>query len=118
MRKLRKENVPNQVQYQPQYHEYRRMNKRKIRRFVLVFLFLLVSSFYIQSILSKQDEMIKAKYKTIQQQKEDLLSLEKDKYYLKNVVNNLKDDEEQILKFARKEYQFSKPNETVFVIPK
>ncbi|MDT3497848.1 septum formation initiator family protein, partial [Bacillus toyonensis] len=38
--------------------------------------------------------------------------------FLKTNIENLTDNEEEILKFARKEYQFSKPNETIFVLPK
>ncbi|MED2573790.1 septum formation initiator family protein, partial [Bacillus thuringiensis] len=45
-------------------------------------------------------------------------SLKKDKDSLKTNIENLTDDEEEILKFARKEYQFSKSNETIFVMPK
>ncbi|PDM37140.1 hypothetical protein CMV37_24255 [Bacillus cereus] len=40
--------------------------------------------------------------------KKQLLSLKKDKASLKTNIENLTDDEEEILKFARKEYQFSK----------
>ncbi|PFC16970.1 cell division protein DIVIC, partial [Bacillus thuringiensis] len=44
--------------------------------------------------------------------------LKKYKGSLKTNIENLTDDEEEILKFARKEYQFSKSNETIFVMPK
>ncbi len=46
-----------------------------------------------------------------------MLSLKKDKASLKTNIENLTDDEEEILKFAwRKEYQFSKSNETIFSV--
>ncbi|EEM16611.1 MULTISPECIES: FtsB family cell division protein [Bacillus] len=118
MRKLKKVNVPNTPQYQTQSNEYRVINKRKVRRFVLVFIFILSATFYIQYILTKQQEMIVEKRDAIKNQQKQLLSLEKDSRYLKSKVENLTDNEEEILKFARKEYQFSKPNETIFVLPK
>ncbi|MGW8447418.1 FtsB family cell division protein, partial [Bacillus wiedmannii] len=40
----------------------------------------------------------------------------KDGHSLKNDVKTLTDSEEEILKFARKLYGFSKPNETIFQI--
>ncbi|MGG3526232.1 cell division protein DIVIC [Bacillus pseudomycoides] len=117
MRKLKKVNVPNTPQ-QTQSNEYRVINKRKVRRFVLVFIFILSTTFYIQYILTKQQEMIVEKRDTIKNQQKQLLSLKKDSRYLKSEVANLTDNEEEILKFARKEYQFSKQNETIFVLPK
>ncbi|MBJ8030825.1 septum formation initiator family protein [Bacillus cereus group sp. N21] len=117
MRKLKKVNVPNTPQ-QTQSNEYRVINKRKVRRFVLVFIFILSATFYIQYILTKQQEMIVEKRDTIKNQQKQLLSLKKDSRYLKSEVANLTDNEEEILKFARKEYQFSKQNETIFVLPK
>ncbi|EEM10950.1 Septum formation initiator [Bacillus pseudomycoides] len=62
--------------------------------------------------------MIVEKRDTIKNQQKQLLSLKKDSRYLKSEVANLTDNEEEILKFARKEYQFSKQNETIFVLPK
>ncbi|WP_372585479.1 septum formation initiator family protein [Bacillus paranthracis] len=50
--------------------------------------------------------------------KKQLVSLKKDEASLKTNIENLTDDDEEILKFARKEYQFSKSNETIFVLPK
>ncbi|PEE39698.1 FtsB family cell division protein [Bacillus pseudomycoides] len=117
MRKLKKVNVPNTPQ-QTQSNEYRVLNKRKLRRFILAFIFIFSATFYVQYILTKQQEMIVEKRDTIKNQQKQLLSLEKDSRYLKSEVENLTDNEEEILKFARKKYQFSKPNETIFVLPK
>ncbi|EOP53170.1 cell division protein DIVIC [Bacillus cereus VDM021] len=117
MRKLKKVNVPNTPQ-QTQSNEYRVMNKRKLRRFILAFIFIFSATFYVQYILTKQQEMIVEKRDTIKNQQKQLLSLEKDSRYLESEVENLTDNEEEILKFARKKYQFSKPNETIFVLPK
>ncbi|KEK23097.1 FtsB family cell division protein [Bacillus gaemokensis] len=118
MRRLKKVNVPNEPKFQSQPNKYRTINKRKIRRFVLAFIFLFSATVYIQCILNKQQEMIQEKQSTIKSQQKQLTSLEKAEYYLKNEVGNLTDNEEEILKFARKEYQFSKPNETIFILPK
>ncbi|MBO1625639.1 FtsB family cell division protein [Bacillus arachidis] len=117
MRKLKKVNVPNTLQQQTQYNEYRVMNKRKLRRFILAFIFIFSATFYVQYILTKQEEMIVEKRATIKNQQKQLISIKKDSRYLKSEVANLTDNEEEILKFARKEYQFSKPNETIFVLP-
>ncbi|MES9671188.1 septum formation initiator family protein, partial [Bacillus pseudomycoides] len=57
MRKLKKVNVPNTPQ-QTQSNEYRVMNKRKLRRFILAFIFIFSATFYVQYILTKQQEMI------------------------------------------------------------
>ncbi|MBC6973254.1 septum formation initiator family protein [Bacillus sp. Xin] len=118
MRRLKKVNVPNTPQQQIQSNEYRVINKKKLRRFILVFIFIFSATFYVQYILNKQQEIIVEKRDTIKNQQKQLISLEKDSRYLKSEVNNLTDNEEEILKYARKEYQFSKPNETIFVLPK
>ncbi|HEK9098996.1 septum formation initiator family protein [Bacillus pfraonensis] len=118
MRKLKKVNVPNTPQQQIQSNEYRVINKKKLRRFIFVFIFIFSATFYVQYILNKQQEIIVEKRDTIKNQQKQLISLEKDSRYLKSEVNNLTDNEEEILKYARKEYQFSKPNETIFVLPK
>ncbi|WP_410982838.1 FtsB family cell division protein [Bacillus cereus] len=117
MRRLKKVNVPNTPQQQIQSNEYRVMNKKKLRRFILVFIFIFSATFYVQYILTKQQEMIIKKRDTISNQQKQLLSLKKDRRYLENEVENLTDNEEEILKFARKEYQFSKQNEMIFVLP-
>ncbi|MEH7457228.1 septum formation initiator family protein [Bacillus sp. JJ1127] len=118
MGKLKKVNVPNMPQHQSQPNEYRVINKKKIRRFILAFIFIFSATFYVHYILTKQEEIIQTKRDTIKNQQKQLLSLRKDSRYLKSEVENLTDNEEEILKLARKEYQFSKPNETIFVLPK
>ncbi|KFN02628.1 septum formation initiator family protein [Bacillus clarus] len=111
-------NVPNIPHHQSQPNEHRVINKKKIRRLILVFIFISAATFYVHYILTKQQEMIKGKRDTINNQQKQLVSLKKDSRYLKSEVENLTDNEEEILKFARKEYQFSKSNETIFVLPK
>lgn len=81
-----------------------------------MFIFIAAATLYVQFILTKQQEIIVEK-DTITNQKQ-LVSLKKDEASLKTNIENLTDDEEEILKFARKEYQFSKSNETIFVLPK
>ena len=81
-----------------------------------MFIFIAAATLYVQFILTKQQEIIVEK-NTITNQKQ-LVSLKKDEASLKTNIENLTDDEEEILKFARKEYQFSKSNETIFVLPK
>lgn len=117
MRKLKKVNVPNTMQHQSQPNEYRIINKKKIRRFLLAFLFIFFSTLYVQYILTKQQEMIQKKRVTVEKQQKQLVSLKKDSKYLETKVENLTDNEEEILQFARKEYHFSKPDETIFILP-
>lgn len=81
-----------------------------------MFIFIAAATLYVQFILTKQQEIIVEK-DTITNQKQ-LVSLKKDEASLKTNIENLTDDDEEILKFARKEYQFSKSNETIFVLPK
>ncbi|WP_242143153.1 MULTISPECIES: septum formation initiator family protein [unclassified Bacillus cereus group] len=118
MRRLKKVNVPNTMQHQSQPNEYRVINKKKIRRFLLAFLFIFFSTLYVQYILTKQQEMIQKKRVTVEKQQKQLVSLKKDSKYLETKVENLTDNEEEILQFARKEYHFSKPDETIFILPK
>ena len=82
-----------------------------------MFIFIAAATLYVQFILTKQQEIIVEKKDTITNQKQ-LVSLKKDEASLKTNIENLTDDDEEILKFARKEYQFSKSNETIFVLPK
>lgn len=118
MRKLKRVNVPNIPEQVSQPNENRAINKKKLRRFILMFIFIAVATLYVQYILTKQQEVIVGKKDTITNQKKQLVSLKKDKVSLKTNIENLTDNEEEILKFARKEYQFSKSNETIFVLPK
>ena len=81
-----------------------------------MFIFIAAATLYVQFILTKQQEIIVEKRYNYESKK--LVSLKKDEASLKTNIENLTDDEEEILKFARKEYQFSKSNETIFVLPK
>ncbi|ABS22223.1 Septum formation initiator [Bacillus cytotoxicus NVH 391-98] len=116
MRKLKKVNVPNTMQHQSQSNEYRVINKKKIRRFLLALLFIVSSTLYVQYILTKQQEMIQKKRVIVEKQQKQLVYLKKDSEYLEAKVENLTNNEEEILQFARKEYHFSKPDETIFIL--
>lgn len=118
MRKLKRVNVPNIPEQQSQPSHNRSINKKKLRRLILMVLFIAATTLYVQYILTKQQEIIINKKDTITNQKKQLVSLKKDQLSLKTNIENLTDNEEEILKFARKEYQFSKSNETIFVLPK
>ncbi|WP_433772340.1 FtsB family cell division protein [Bacillus wiedmannii] len=118
MRKLKKVNIPNIPEQQSQPSHNRSINKKKLRRLILMVLFIAATTLYVQYILTKQQEIIINKKDTITNQKKQLVSLKKDQLSLKTTIENLTDNEEEILKFARKEYQFSKSNETIFVLPK
>ncbi|MFE6138287.1 septum formation initiator family protein [Bacillus sp. NPDC057893] len=118
MRKLKRVNVPNIPEQLSQPNDNRAINKKKLRRFIFMFIFIAATTLYVQYILTKQQEIINEKKDTITNQKKQLVSLKKDQVFLKTNIENLGDNEEEILKFARKEYQFSKSNETIFVLPK
>ncbi|PEK42735.1 cell division protein DIVIC [Bacillus toyonensis] len=118
MRKLKRVNVPNIPEQLSQPSDNRTINKKKLRRFILMVLFIAATTLYVQYILTKQQEIIMNKKDTITNQKKQLVALKKDQSFLKTNIENLTDNEEEILKFARKEYQFSKSNETIFVLPK
>ncbi|MED1559051.1 septum formation initiator family protein [Bacillus paramycoides] len=118
MRKLKRVNIPNIPEQLSQPNANRAINKKKLRRFIFMFIFIAATTLYVQYILTKQQEIINEKKDTITNQKKQLVSLEKDQDFLKTNIENLTDNEEEILKFARKEYQFSKSNETIFVLPK
>ncbi|MCY2916184.1 septum formation initiator family protein [Bacillus anthracis] len=117
MRKLKRINVPNIQEQLSQSNENQAINKKKLRRFIFMFIFIAAATLYVQFILTKQQEIIVEK-KIQLRIKKKLVSLKKDEASLKTNIENLTDDEEEILKFARKEYQFSKSNETIFVLPK
>ena len=82
-----------------------------------MFIFIAAATLYVQFILTKQQEIIVEK-KIQLRIKNNWFLLKKDEASLKTNIENLTDDDEEILKFARKEYQFSKSNETIFVLPK
>ena len=91
-------------------------NKKTRRRIVTILVLILPIIFVLQYSLNNQQEMIKEKQITLNTEQQKLYSLKKDGHSLKNDVKALTDSEEEILKFARKLYGFSKPNETIFQI--
>ena len=92
-------------------------NRKKTRRRIITTLAIMVPIiFVLQYSLNNQQEMIKEKQITLNTEQQKLSSLKKDGHSLKNDVKALTSSEEEILKFARKLYGFSKPNETIFQI--
>ncbi|QWG67303.1 septum formation initiator family protein [Bacillus mycoides] len=91
-------------------------NKKARRRIITTLAFILPIIFVLQYSLNNQQEMIKEKQITVNTEQQKLSSLKKDGHSLKNDVKALTGSEEEILKFARKLYGFSKPNETIFQI--
>lgn len=91
-------------------------NKKTRRRIITTLAFILPVIFVLQYSLNNQQEMIKEKQITVNTEQKKLSSLKKDGHTLKNDVKVLTGSEEEILKFARKLYGFSKPNETIFQI--
>ncbi|PEB81285.1 FtsB family cell division protein [Bacillus nitratireducens] len=91
-------------------------NKKTRRRIITTLAFILPVIFVLQYSLNNQQEMIKEKQITVNTEQQKLSSLKKDGHTLKNDVKVLTGSEEEILKFARKLYGFSKPNETIFQI--
>ena len=85
---------------------------------IYIHVYIYCGSYFVRSIYFNETTRNNPRKKdTITNQKQ-LVSLKKDQTSLKTNIENLTDDEEEILKFARKEYQFSKSNETIFVLPK
>ncbi|MDI6532149.1 FtsB family cell division protein [Bacillus mycoides] len=91
-------------------------NKKTRRRIITTLAFILPIIFVLQYSLNNQQEMIKEKQITVNTEQQKLSSLKKDGHTLKNDVKVLTGSEEEVLKFARKLYGFSKPNETIFQI--
>ncbi|EMI9089831.1 cell division protein DivIVC [Bacillus wiedmannii] len=91
-------------------------NKKTRHRIITILALILPIIFVLQYSLNNQQEMIKEKQITLNTEQQKLSSLKKDGHSLKNDVKALTDSEEEILKFARKLYGFSKPNETIFKI--
>ncbi|MFL0403105.1 septum formation initiator family protein [Bacillus nitratireducens] len=91
-------------------------NKKTRRRIITTLAFILPVIFVLQYSLNNQQEMIKEKQIAVNTEQQKLSSLKKDGHTLKNDVKVLTGSEEEILKFARKLYGFSKPNETIFQI--
>ncbi|MFF2880399.1 septum formation initiator family protein [Bacillus thuringiensis] len=92
-------------------------NRKKTRRRIITTLAIMVPIiFVLQYSLNNQQEMIKEKQITLNTEQQKLSSVKKDGHSLKKDVKALTSSEEEILKFARKLYGFSKPNETIFQI--
>ncbi|MES5938758.1 MULTISPECIES: septum formation initiator family protein [unclassified Bacillus cereus group] len=90
--------------------------KKTRRRIITTLAFILPIIFVLQYSLNNQQEMIKEKQITLNTEQQKLSSVKKDGHSLKNDVKALTSSEEEILKFARKLYGFSKPNETIFQV--
>ncbi len=58
MRKLKRINVPNIQEQLSQSNENRAINKKKLRRFIFMFIFIAAATLYVQFILTKQQEII------------------------------------------------------------
>lgn len=93
MRKLKRINVPNIQEQLSQSNENQAINKKKLRRFIFMFIFIAAATLYVQFILTKQQEIIVEKKDTITNQKKQLVSLKKDEASLKTNIENLTDDE-------------------------
>ncbi|MED1093818.1 FtsB family cell division protein [Bacillus paramycoides] len=95
---------------------YQVNNKKTRRRIITTLAFILPVIFVLQYSLNVQQEMIKEKQVALNKEQQKLSSLKKDGHSLEKDVKALTGSEEDILKFARKIYGFSKANETVFQI--
>lgn len=91
--------------------------KKKLRRRLLLALaFMLPMVISIQICIYKQEQMIQEKQITLNKEKKRLSELEIIGRYYENDIKTLTESEEGILKFARKLYGFSRPDETIFQI--
>ncbi|HHT7239542.1 TPA: FtsB family cell division protein [Bacillus cereus] len=90
-------------------------NKKIRRRVIATLAFILPVIFCVQYSLNKQQDSIKEKQIMIGKAKQELSSLKKDGQNIEKDFKMLTGSEEDILKFARKLYQFSDSNETIFV---
>ncbi|PFJ74791.1 cell division protein DIVIC, partial [Bacillus cereus] len=86
MRKLKRVNVPNIPEQLSQPSDNRTINKKKLRRLILMVLFIAATTLYVQYILTKQQEIIMNKKDTITNQKKQLVTLEKDQSFLKTNI--------------------------------
>ncbi|AMR05864.1 MULTISPECIES: FtsB family cell division protein [Bacillus cereus group] len=91
-------------------------NKKLRRRLLLALAFMLPMVISIQICIYKQEQMIQEKQITLNKEKKKLSELELIGRYFENDIKTLTASEEGILKFARKLYGFSRPNETIFQI--
>lgn len=95
---------------------YQVNNKKTKRRIIATLVFMLPVIFVSQYSLHTQKEMMKEKQIVLNKEQQRLSSLKNDRLSLQKDVKGLTGSEEEILKFARKIYGFSKPNEIVFQI--
>ncbi|PED52153.1 cell division protein DivIVC [Bacillus anthracis] len=91
-------------------------NKKLRRRLLLALAFMLPIVISIQIYIYKQEQMIQEKQITLNKEKKRLSELKIIGRYYKNDIKTLTGSEEGILKFARKLYGFSRPDETIFQI--
>ncbi|MDM5191113.1 septum formation initiator family protein [Bacillus hominis] len=97
-------------------NNHQRTNKKLRRRLLLALAFMLPMVISIQISIYKQEQMIQEKQITLNKEKKRLSELEITGRYFENDIKTLTESEEGILKFARKLYGFSRPDETIFQI--
>ncbi|PGL80841.1 cell division protein DivIVC [Bacillus sp. AFS054943] len=90
--------------------------EKQKRRFFLTLAFILSVTLSVQHSIYQQQKLIKSKQVLINQEKQKLSNLEKVEKSLKADIKTLTASEEGILNFARKLYNFSKNDETIFQI--
>lgn len=90
--------------------------EKQKRRFFLTLAFILSVTLSVQHSIYQQQKLIKSKQVLINQEKQKLSNLEKVEKSLKTDIKTLTASEEGILNFARKLYNFSKNDETIFQI--
>ncbi|MGH1277686.1 septum formation initiator family protein [Bacillus basilensis] len=95
---------------------YSQKDKKLTRRLLLTIAFMLSMIIPVQISLYKQEQVIKEKQISLNNEKKKLSELEILGRYFDNDIKTLTESEEGILKFARKLYGFSKPSETIFQI--
>ncbi|PEC19408.1 FtsB family cell division protein [Bacillus cereus] len=91
-------------------------NKKLRRRLLLALAFILPMVISIQISIYRQEQMIQEKQITLNKEKKRLSELEITGRYFENDIKTLTASDEGILKFARKLYGFSRPDETIFQI--
>lgn len=105
--------------YKNNYHSLMKIEQliRKTKT-IYIHVYIYCGGYFVRSIYFNETTRNNCRKKIQLRIKKQLVSLKKDEASLKTNIENLTDDDEEILKFARKEYQFSKSNETIFVLPK
>ncbi|PKJ53980.1 FtsB family cell division protein [Bacillus sp. SN10] len=112
--KLSQQQLNLKRQLSPKNHPQK--DKKLRRRLLLAIAFMLPMIISVQTSLYKQEQIIKEKQTLLNKEKKKLSELEMVGRYFDNDIKTLTESEEGILKFARKLYGFSKPNETIFQI--